>query len=78
MPPEKNICAFGRLSSKLAVATPGDDAKVAGSVEPWAANALRVLGGGSRLNTGQVFPVSIPYFSCVYLLLNKQTQLTSC
>lgn len=60
------------LSSKLTDAAPGGDAEVGGSVEPQAAmcpQSARCRGyGGSRLNTGQVFPVSIPYFSCVYLL----------
>lgn len=65
------------LSSKLAVAPPGGDAEVAGSVEaqaicPQSAGCWEY--GGSRLNTGQVFPVSIPYLSC--LLTVKQADTT--
>lgn len=69
------------LSSKLALAAPGGDAEVAASVEPWAAKCPQSAGcwehGGSRLSTVQVFPVSIPYCSCAYLLLNKQIQPSS-
>lgn len=56
------------LSSKLAVAPPGGDAEVAGSVEaqaicPQSAGCWEY--GGSRLNTGQVF-LSASHTSAVF------------